>query len=184
MKQKTINSRKIAILLSILTLSFFGWAQQGGQVIKGKIVDAVSQSPLPGTSVVILDSDPTLGTITDAEGNFRLWNIKPGRYNLMVSFIGYENFIFNEIMVGTGKEVILNAGLKELAEEIGEVKVIARSSKDQASNPMATISARQLSVEEASRYAGGYDDPARLAGSFAGVASEMGNNGIVIRGNS
>ena len=49
---------------------------------------------------------------------------------------------------------------------------------------MATINARQLSVEEANRYAGGFDDPARLAGSFAGVASEIGNNGIVIRGNS
>jgi hypothetical protein len=159
-------------------------AQPSGQVIKGKIVDAASQSPLPGASVVVLDSNPSLGTITDADGNFRLWNLKPGRYNLMVSFIGYENFIFREIMVGSGKEVILNAELKELAEKIEEVKVTARTSKEQAANPMATISARQLSVEEASRYAGGYDDPARLAGSFSGVASEMGNNGIVIRGNS
>lgn len=160
------------------------YAQQNSQVIKGKIVDAVSQTPLPGASVVILESNPTLGTITDSEGNFKLWNIKSGRYNLLVSFIGYENFLFREVLVGTGKEVVLNAGLKELSEEIDEVKVTARTSKEQAGNPMATISARQLSVEESSRYAGGYDDPARLAGSFAGVASEMENNGIVIRGNS
>ena len=160
------------------------YAQQNSQVIKGKIVDAVSQTPLPGASVVIIESNPTLGTITDSEGNFKLWNIKSGRYNLLVSFIGYENFLFREVLVGTGKEVVLNAGLKELSEEIDEVKVTARTSKEQAGNPMATISARQLSVEESSRYAGGYDDPARLAGSFAGVASEMENNGIVIRGNS
>lgn len=177
-------NRKQIFLLVLVLLSISIQAQPSGQVIKGKIVDAASQSPLPGASVVILDSKPTLGTITDSEGNFRLWNIQPGRYNLMVSFIGYENFVFREIMVGSGKEVILNAELKELAEKIEEVKVTARTSKDQAANPMATISARQLSVEEASRYAGGYDDPARLAGSFAGVASEMGNNGIVIRGNS
>lgn len=177
-------NRKQIFLLVLVLLSIIIQAQPSGQVIKGKIVDAASQSPLPGASVVILDSKPTLGTITDSEGNFRLWNIQPGRYNLMVSFIGYENFVFREIMVGSGKEVILNAELKELAEKIEEVKVTARTSKDQAANPMATISARQLSVEEASRYAGGYDDPARLAGSFAGVASEMGNNGIVIRGNS
>jgi hypothetical protein len=176
--------KQFFIFLSILIISLNGNAQQNGQVIKGKIVDAVSQSPLPGATIVILDSKPTLGTITDTEGNFRLWNIKPGRYNLLVSFIGYENFLFREVLVGMGKEVVLNAGLKELTEEIEEVKVTARTSKEQASNPMATISARQLSVEESSRYAGGYDDPARLAGSFAGVASEMGNNGIVIRGNS
>jgi len=179
-----MNRKQIFILTVILIFSQFGWAQQNGQVIRGKIVDAFTQTPLPGASVVIQNSSPTLGTITDAEGNFKLWNIKPGRYNLLVSFIGYEDFIFREIMVGSGKELILNADLKEHAEQIDEVKVIARTSKEQAANPMATISARQLSVEESSRYAGGYDDPARLAGSFAGVASEMGNNGIVIRGNS
>jgi len=179
-----MNRKRIFILSVILMISLFGLAQQNGQVIRGKIVDAFTQTPLPGATVVIQNSNPTLGTITDAVGNFKLWNIKPGRYNLMVSFIGYENFIFREVLVGSGKEVILNAELKEQAEHIEEVKVIARTSKEQASNPMATISARQLSVEESSRYAGGYDDPARLAGSFAGVASEMGNNGIVIRGNS
>ena len=179
-----MNRKQIFILSVILTISLFGNAQQNGQALRGKIVDAFTQTPLPGASVVIQNSNPTLGTITDGEGNFKLWNIKPGRYNLLVSFIGYEEFIFREILVGSGKEVILNAELKEQAEQIDEVKVTARTSKEQASNPMATISARQLSVEESSRYAGGYDDPARLAGSFAGVASEMGNNGIVIRGNS
>jgi hypothetical protein len=179
-----MNRKQILIVVLILIISLSGKAQQNGQVIKGKVVDAFTQTPLPGATVVIQDSNPTLGTMTDADGNFKLLNIKPGRYNLKVSFIGYENFLFREILIGSGKEVVLNAGLEEMISEINEVKVTARTSKEQASNPMAIISARQLSVEESSRYAGGYDDPARLAGSFAGVASEMGNNGIVIRGNS
>ena len=87
-------------------------------------------------------------------------------------------------MVGSGKEVVLNAALEEQIRELNEVKAIAKTSKEEPINLMATINARQLSVEEANRYAGGFDDPARLAGSFAGVASEIGNNGIVIRGNS
>jgi hypothetical protein len=41
-----------------------------------------------------------------------------------------------------------------------------------------------LSVEEASRYAGGYDDPARLVSAFAGVDGSVSSNGISIRGNS
>ena len=51
-------------------------------------------------------------------------------------------------------------------------------------NELAGINARMLSVEEANRYAGGFDDPARLASSFAGVASGVQNNGIVVRGNN
>lgn len=168
----------------VLLIALSGQAQSTGQVIKGQIVDAVSQVPLPGATVVIVDSDPLRGTVTDAHGNFKLPAVAPGRYNLLVSFLGYENYLFREVLVGSGKEVILYAGLKELPREMDEIKVISRTSKEGAANPMAILSARQLSVEEASRYAGGYDDPARLAGSFAGVASEMGNNGIVIRGNS
>ena len=41
-----------------------------------------------------------------------------------------------------------------------------------------------LSVEEASRYAGGFDDPARLVASFAGVTPSVSNNGISIHGNA
>jgi hypothetical protein len=49
---------------------------------------------------------------------------------------------------------------------------------------MAMVSARMLSVEEAKRYAGGFDDPARLASSFAGVSSGVNSNAIVVRGNA
>lgn len=52
-------------------------------------------------------------------------------------------------------------------------------------NSMAALSSRQFSTEEADRYAGGLGDPARLASSFAGVASpSISSNGISIRGNS
>ena len=46
--------------------------------------------------------------------------------------------------------------------------VRARTNKEEAMNKMATTGARMLSVEEASRYAGGFDDPARLVSAFAG----------------
>ncbi len=175
--------RKIVIQFGLVMLWFCSFSQNG-QVIKGTISDAVTQAPLPGATVVVLETNPQLGTITNENGQFRLWNVKPGRYSIMVSFVGYESFLFREILVGSGKEVIINASLAEVSEQLDEVKVVARTSKEQPINRMATISARQLSVEEANRYAGGFDDPARLAGSFAGVASEIGNNGIVIRGNS
>ncbi len=176
--------RKLFFIFILLAIQKYSWSQQEGQVIKGQVTDAVTQAPLAGATVVILESKPQLGTVTNENGQFWLRNIKPGRYNILVSFIGYQNYLFREVLVGTGKEVVLNASLDELIKQLAEVKIMARTSKEQPINAMATISARQFSVEEANRYAGGYDDPARLAGSFAGVASEIGNNGIIIRGNS
>ena len=175
--------RQLVIQLGMVLFCLCAYSQNG-QVIKGIITDAVTQLPLPGTTVVILESDPQLGTITNEKGEFRLWNVKPGRYNILISFVGYENFLFREILVGSGKQLVLNGSLEEVSEQLDEIKIVARTSKEQPINRMASINARQLSVEEASRYAGGFDDPARLAGSFAGVASEIGNNGIVVRGNS
>src|SRR5690606_4599452 len=52
---------------------------------------------------------------------------------------------------------------------------------------LAAVSARSFSVEEAQRYAGAVDDPARLATAFAGVAtagSGVQDNAVAIRGNA
>lgn len=43
---------------------------------------------------------------------------------------------------------------------------------------------RVLTVEESSRFAGGFDDPARLVSSFAGVAGGINTNALIVRGNS
>ena len=65
-----------------------------------------------------------------------------------------------------------------------ELEVSPTLTKSKPINSMASVSARMFTVEEASRYAGGFDDPARLATSFAGVGSGISNNSIIIRGNA
>ena len=63
--------------------------------------------------------------------------------------------------------------------------VTAESEKGKPNNELAFISARSFTVEETKRYAASINDPARMALSFAGVAStDDGSNNIVIRGNS
>lgn len=96
--------------------------------------------------------------------------------------MGYEPGIFREILVTSAKEVYLEIPLKESVNELNEVVIRARTNKEEAMNKMATTGARMLSVEEASRYAGGFDDPARLVSSFAGVAPSVSSNGISIHG--
>ena len=89
-----------------------------------------------------------------------------------------------EVQVSTAKELFLNVYLKESVNALSEVEVKPRINKESPINNTATLSAKMLSVEEARRYAGGFDDPARLVSSFAGVSSNVSNNAIVIRGNS
>jgi len=88
-------------------------------------------------------------------------------------------------MVTAGKELVLDIALEEIPVMGQEVEIIARQRKDQPINPMALISARSFTIDETSRYAGSYGDPARMAANYAGVVSSRDNrNDIVVRGNS
>jgi hypothetical protein len=181
------NDLYCRIELSFLFSIFFCLSvasQPLSQTMKGTVTDKDSRIPLPGAMVMIMESDPVIGTVTDSEGNFKMGDIPVGRYSLRISYVGYDPLVIPEILVESGKQVVISAELKESATTLQQVEVRAFARKDQAVNSMAMISARQLTMEEASRYAGGIDDPARLASSFAGVAGSLSSNAIVIRGNA
>ena len=154
-------------------------------MVRGQVIDIESQTPLAFASIAVITTDPVLGTITDDNGHFRLENVPVGRHDIKVSYMGYENQVIPELMVSTGKELVLTIKMKEQISELKEVTVKAYTKKDKPLNSMATVSARAFSVEEARRYAGGWDDPARLAASFAGITTDViRDNTIIIRGNS
>jgi hypothetical protein len=118
-------------------------------------------------------------------GHFELAAIPVGRQNLEVSYVGYYNKIIPNILLTSGKEVVLQIRLEEKAIEMEEVVVKAGRRKDQAINEMATVSARTFSVEETERFAGSLGDPARMVANYAGVMTQNDSrNDIIIRGNS
>lgn len=169
-------------LFALLMLSVQLFAQQPTQNIRGTVIDEASNAPLAYASVAIQNT--SIGTTTDSVGNFIINNVPVGRYDIVVSYMGYQSALLKEIQVSSAKEAFLNITMKENTSALNEVVIKAKVSKEQPLNSMATVSAKMLSVEEAKRYAGGFDDPARLVSAFAGVSSNVGNNAIVVRGNS
>lgn len=155
------------------------------QVIRGKVVDKISRVPMPGANVVLINSSPLKGTVSDVNGRFELQDVPVGRQSIRISYMGYKSQLIQQISVTSGKEVILTIEMEESLVETGEVVITAESRKDLPINEMALISARSFNIEETERYAGSVGDPARMASNFAGV-STLGDqhNEIVIRGNS
>ncbi|MFC2096093.1 carboxypeptidase-like regulatory domain-containing protein [Bacteroidota bacterium] len=176
--------KRILFVLMLLGANILN-AQELTQTVRGKVIDNDTQMPLIGATVVRLGTEITTGTSTDVNGEFELKNVPVGRQNLQVSYLGYQPYVVNELLVSSGKETVLTVGLTESVNKIEEVVVKAQIRKDQALNSMTSISARVFSVEEAKRYAGGFDDPLRLASAFAGVSGpEIESNGISVRGNA
>ncbi len=175
--------RLFSLSLGLLFLSQVLWAQSG--TIKGTVIDQQSEIPLIGAAVELLNVEAATGTVTDIDGYFTLKDVPLGRNVIRVSYLGYESITLPNIEVGSGKDVQLSISLQESVNQMQEIVVTAETIKDQAQNEMATVSARQFSVEEVNRYSGGRSDVARLASNFAGVsAPDDSRNDIVIRGNS
>ncbi|MGI9544960.1 MAG: carboxypeptidase-like regulatory domain-containing protein, partial [Cyclobacteriaceae bacterium] len=177
-------SQKILALFISFLLSPTVWAQNLTQTVRGKVVDTQSKSPVIGANVIIVGSDPIQGGVSDTEGNFRIPNVSIGRHNIRVTYIGYEDLVIPELLVGSGKEVVMNINLTESIIKMEEL--VIKQEKGKPLNEVATVSALSFSVEETSRYAATFDDPARAALSFAGVRGGGDDvlNEIVIRGNS
>jgi hypothetical protein len=154
------------------------------QTVKGKVEDKESRSPLANVSVTVMGAAAVRGIITDSNGLFSL-RLPIGRQSLQFTSVGYQQQIAADIVVISGKETFLTIGLQEAAEKMKEVVVSAAERRDRTLNSMATVSTNMITPEDASRYAAGYNDPARMVSALAGVLSGgNGRNNIIVRGNS
>ncbi len=174
---------KHQLLIACLLITSFVHAQVPTQTVRGTVLDASTRETLPNANVVIVENN--MGTVSDVDGTFEIKDVPVGRYTLKASYLGYETATIPEVVVGSGKEVVLSVELEEEFSELDEVMIKSSVRKDRPINSMATVSARTFSVEEARRYAGALDDPGRMAGNFAGVMTAGINvNAIVVRGNA
>jgi len=180
------STKRFAGLLLLNFLLFSNaFAQTLTQTVRGEVRDISTRETLPGATVTVINSDPIMGTATDGNGKFHLKGVPLGRQAFSINYVGYESLIISEVLVTTGKEVILEIELTQMSMQIDEVVVRAKHRKDKPINSMATLSAKMFTVEETRRYAGGMDDPARLVSAFAGVSvGNVQNNAIIVRGNS
>ena len=176
---------KTRLIISLLLMLIGAALAAQTQVVKGTVIDSQSESPLFGANVILLGSDPLIGATTDPDGKFRIEGVPIGRQNFSVQYIGYKSITIPNVLVTSGKEVVLVLKLEESVEKLEEVVVTSEADKDLPINDLAKVSARTFSLEEVTRFSGGRNDVARLATTFAGVsAPDDSRNDIVVRGNS
>jgi hypothetical protein len=86
--------------------------------ITGRVTDAQG-APLPGVSVT--GTSPKLvgkaATVTDAEGDFRLFSLPSGIYEVVFSLQGFKTLKREGIVVQLSQEIVLNVKLEQAAIE-------------------------------------------------------------------
>ncbi|MCF6361528.1 MAG: carboxypeptidase-like regulatory domain-containing protein, partial [Cyclobacteriaceae bacterium] len=101
---KPLMKRLTLLILFIALVSVTALAQT--QTIRGTVKDVDSQYPMIGVTVLVLDTNPLLGGVTDVNGLYEIKNVPVGRVNLKISFIGYKEAYLNQQLLEVGKELI------------------------------------------------------------------------------
>jgi|GEM_PF-709368 len=112
--------------------------------VKGYVTDGDTKEPLPGVTVALRGT--TLGTYTDIRGYFELSGLKPGKYTITASYVGYSTSV-KEINISSGKTAEVNFQLGQSALNLDEVIVtgsISERSIRESSNPITVISPKEL----------------------------------------
>ena len=83
-----MNLSKINRFLIFITLLASLSLSQSGHYISGKVVDR-NNNPLFGANIILKGT--FMGSTSDFDGLYRIDNIEPGKYTLMISYIGYKS---------------------------------------------------------------------------------------------
>ncbi len=130
--------KKIISFVLILSAAASYGQQKMKSDLSGKISDVASGRPLPGASVVLVDSK--YGTTTDTAGNFYFKNINSGHFQLEISYTGYRSIIEHVDVSGpTQKDFALKSSFVE-NEAITVTAVGSATSIRKAPIPITRVS--------------------------------------------
>ena len=167
----------------LLVLAFFSLqilVAQDAPTIYGLVVNANTEVPLPGATLILLPTNES--TVTNEQGQFAFENIIAGRYSLKVDFLGFQSQQQVEILVESGRSNELTIRLTPTALDLPTAVVRAGLEDVQSQFLPGT---RVLTIEETRRLPATFNDPARQLIAYPGVANtnDQANN-ISVRGNS
>ena len=83
--------KTLVIIVSLQIVFLANVLAQPIQNITGRVFDTESQRPLANANVMILEAGPITGVTTNEEGYFTIEEVLVGRYNVLVSYTGYES---------------------------------------------------------------------------------------------
>ena len=115
-----MKSVKLLIFLFMFMMSSSLALAQNGK-ISGTVTDNSSGDPLPGVNVVI--EGTTIGSVTDADGNYIILNVRPGNYSIRATFIGYTASVVQNVTVNIGLTATVDIALQEQTVGLDEVIV-------------------------------------------------------------
>ena len=174
------------LLIAFLFLSFMVFGQN--LEIKGTVLEAGTNAPLPGVNVILKNT--MNGVTTDFDGNFVISNIKVGDV-LVFSFIGFEskevtitgdtylNVILQEDTQALDEVIVIGYGTQTKKEITGAVSVVGSETIDEL-NPVRVENALQGQVAGVSVTSQSGSPGSSASIRIRGVTTNGNNNPLIL----
>src|SRR5687767_15746242 len=111
--------RRFLLPLLFITITSAALAQTG--TISGVVKDAKTEEVVVGANVILQGT--SVGAMTDVNGAYTIPNVKPGTYNLVISFVTYKSHIVPDVLVEDAKITNIAVAMVEDAQQLEEVVV-------------------------------------------------------------
>lgn len=137
--------KKYKIILTMLFMVFQAGVGFSQGIVKGLVVDASNNEPLPGASVYV--DKTTTGTVTTVDGLFEL-KVQTPNPRLVFRFIGYEEVTMDLSLADNQTKDLGTISLQPSAIGMEEVYVTASFVRDRATPIAVSTIEPQLIVEK------------------------------------
>lgn len=163
----------------LLLLTVFAFAQKDKGSVKGVIYDKANGEPVPYATVRVTGTE--FGAATDEHGVFNIPGLAEGSYELVFSYIGYEDYK-ETVQVVKGKTVNLRVFITQSSVELKDVEISAEKQRQRTETRVSVTSITPMEMRRLPTI-GGEADIAQYLQVLPGVVSTGDQGGqIVIRG--
>jgi outer membrane receptor protein involved in Fe transport len=111
----------LVVLLIAVALPTFVMAQSSGKLL-GVATDKQTGEALPGVNVIL--EGTTTGSATDIDGYYVILNVPVGVYTIRASYIGYKDYVIENVRVSAGISTEINFALDPTTLELEEAVIV------------------------------------------------------------
>ncbi|MCD4694693.1 MAG: TonB-dependent receptor [Bacteroidales bacterium] len=179
MKNKIYQFKPLFLFLILLTISVFTMAQKG--TIRGFVYEKETGEPVIFTNVYLLST--TYGAATDVNGYFVISQIPPGKYNLMVTYLGFDTLQM-DVSIKADEIISKQLFLKKGSYTLEQVQISASRQEAKTETRTSVVKITPKQIKQIPAF-GGQPDLAQYLQVLPGVVFTGDQGGqLYIRGGS
>ncbi len=136
--------KNILVLIFILT-SLRSFAGTNG-ILEGKIHDSATKENIVSVTIQILGTN--LGTVSNIDGYYTIYNIRAGVYDVKYSLLGYKPVIMKSVSINADMRTRIDITMDQTSVELGAVEIISQKPLIQKDQPSTAFSIGEVKLEK------------------------------------